>query len=127
VIHREHQNKSLNEEDRVRIVDRIFFRQPDHIKKMIRENLPEKFCAIFSFFSLPGGFLAVYRVTGPRDFGIDIFDPGGRFIYQLEIPEKISYRRVRFLGNIVSLTASVDDRHVYREYRVKNLPDIFGN
>jgi hypothetical protein len=86
----------LSGADRAEIVGRILYRQPQEIKKVIGKNLPPRFCAIFNLQPLPQGFLAVYRLTGPHLFDIDVFDPSGQYIYQLKLPENLSYRRVRF-------------------------------
>jgi hypothetical protein len=129
VIHREHENKALSEADRTAIVNRILYRQPPEVKKVIGKNLPARFCAIFNLQPLPRGFLAVYRLTGPQVYDIDVFDPEGQYIYQLKLPGNISYIRVRFYQqwNLISLHSSIDERDIYREYRVKNLSEIFGN
>ncbi|MCP5106016.1 MAG: hypothetical protein GY950_21710, partial [bacterium] len=90
----------------------------------MRENLPERFCAIFAMVTLPNRHLAVYRLTGPRLYEIDIFDAQGQYVYQLKFPENLKYVTESFYGNQdrLTLVAAVDDRDICREYRIKNLP-----
>jgi len=129
VIHREFTNKLVSEEDRKEIVDRQLFRQRDDVKKLIARNLPSSFCAISNIIPLPRGYFAVHVITGPRDYDIDIFDPEGRYIYRLKFPGDDNNFRTRYYletGRIGSVE-SVDDRDIYREYRIKNLAEIFGN
>lgn len=127
VIHREHQKRKLSESDRWEIVESFFSREPSHIKRMILENLPDKFCSVSSIQLLPDEFLAVYRITGIRTFEVDIFNPDGQYIYQLKLPGGKSDIPLVFHQDSVSTIDAVDDRNVYKEYRVKNGPGIFEN
>ncbi|MCU0288823.1 MAG: 6-bladed beta-propeller [Acidobacteria bacterium] len=124
VIHRNYENILLSAQDRKEIIDDVFFRQPPEIKKAIQDNLPAKFNAILKLVSLPGDHLAVYRLTGIRSFKIDIFDKEGRYIYELELPQDME-RRILIAKDVISDICLIDDRDVYRAYRIKNLPEIF--
>jgi len=124
VIHRDYQYILLTDQDRKEIIEDIFFRQPPHVKKLIQENLPTRFCAVMKLISLPGGYLAVLRPTGIQRLNIDIFDGEGRYLYQLELPQDIG-KRVGIAGDIISAVYFVEDRDIYRAYRIKNLPGIF--
>lgn len=128
VIHREHQNKLLGKEDRKEVVDLQLFGQPPEFKNMLAENLPAHFCAILGLNPLPRGYLAVYLTAGPQKYDIDIFDPDGRYIYRLKFPAGIESPPLRFYpGGIIGIVQTIEDRDIYREYRVKNLTEIFGN
>ena len=94
--------------------------------KWIFEAYPDKLVAITKMFRLPHGFLAVYRVSGLREDEIDIYDPDGRYVYVMELPEGMELRRPVFLDFGFSTIEDRDDIPVYVEYRVKNLPDIFS-
>lgn len=128
VIHREHTNKLLTEQDRKEIIDLQLYRQPDMIKKLMAENLPASFCAILNLRPLPRGYFVVNRITGPRTYENDIFDPEGRYIYRLKFPGKEEPPVIRFYSEgLIGMVESIDERDVYREYRIKNLTEIFGN
>lgn len=126
VIHRKHKSRSLLDDDRKEIVENTFSRQPLQIRELIKKNLPEYFCVVSDLQLLPKGYLAIIRITGIHTFDIDIFDPEGRFIYLLKLPDNISGRNMQFYENTISIISTVDDRDIYREFKIKNLPEIFG-
>lgn len=128
VIHRVHKNKLLSDEDRKEIVEQQLFRQPDVIKNLMAKNLPKSFCAVFVVRAMPHGYLAVFSIAGSSDYDIDIFDAEGRYIYRLKFPGgKVPVVRFYGEGGLIGIVDNVEDRDIYREYRIKNLPEIFGN
>jgi len=88
---------------------------------------PDEFCAIRDIKPLPRGYLAVYSIDGVETFSIDVYDPEGRFLYVLNPPQGISLEHAKFYDFGLALREEKEDRDVYVEYRVKNLPEIFGN
>jgi hypothetical protein len=59
------------------------------------------------------------------DFKIDVFDPDGQFIYQLELPPGNIPTDLGFTDNSVFMIKTEEDRDVYEEYLIKNLPGVF--
>lgn len=128
VIHKEYKNKELGEEDRKEIIGQLLSGQPPEIKKMLAANLPKNFCAVINLQPLPRGYLAVYPITSSQLDVIDIFDPEGRYIYRVKYPGGIPFPPLRFYrGGILAVVQTSEERDIYREYRIKNLPEIFGN
>ena len=89
------------------------------------EAFPDNLAVILSLQTLPEGYLAVLRITGPKEVEIDIFDPEGRYIYALQVPKGMSLEQVQFFDRGFAIQEMRDDYPVYVEYRVTNLPDIF--
>ena len=89
------------------------------------EAFPDNLTVILSLHTLPEGYLAVLRITGPKEVEIDIFDPEGRYIYALQVPKGMSLEQVQFFDRGFATQEMRDDYPVYVEYRVTNLPDIF--
>jgi len=86
---------------------------------------PDKLAAIRNMAVLPRGYLAVYRITGPKQFAVDVYDPEGKYVYVLEFPEHISLERATFFASGFGTQETREDFPVYCEYRIKNLPKIF--
>lgn len=96
---------------------------PNH--RWIREEYPSHLVAIRALFPLPKGHLAVYRVTKPMEFEIDVFDREGNYLYALIPPPEIRMFNIQYHRTGFSVIEPQDDLYVYREYRVKNLPEVF--
>ncbi|MDD8025394.1 MAG: hypothetical protein PHI34_02690 [Acidobacteriota bacterium] len=94
--------------------------------KWILSAYPDRFVAIKDIFSLPKGYLAAFRVTGPEQFEIDVFSPKGEYLYALVPPVGIELRQVQFFSTGFAVLEMEGDSFAYREYRIKNLPEIFG-
>lgn len=95
--------------------------------EMIFNLYPDELCAIRNIKSLPKGYMAVYVITGLRTFTIDVYDPEGRFLYVLNPPRDLSLEWAQFNDFGFSLREEKEDRDVYVEYTIRNLPEIFGN
>lgn len=107
-------------------------------KKMIRwkpENefqewqlsvFPSTAAVIRAITALPKGYLAVSRVTGPDETEVDVFDPEGNYVYILKTEGGISLDRARFYDFGFGKLEERNDLYVYVEYRIRNLPEIFG-
>jgi len=93
--------------------------------KWILDAYPDTLVAIKSVKALPRGYLAVYRVSGPKIFEIDVFDAEGRFVYILKASDEVSMEKARFYDFGFSTLETRNDFRFYVEYRVKNLPEIF--
>lgn len=88
---------------------------------------PDALCAIRDIKCLPRGYVAVYPITGMETIEIDIYDPEGRFVYRLNPPQGVSLEEARFFDFGFILKEEKEDRDIYVEYRIKNLPEIFGD
>lgn len=89
---------------------------------------PSELVAVKEINVLPDGYLSVQRISGLKEIEIDIFDPAGRYLYILIIPEDISLEDAVF-DKTGFATIREDDEgfRIYEEYKIKNLPEIFGN
>lgn len=87
---------------------------------------PDNLMAVKEITMLPKGYLAVYRISGIKETEIDVFDPEGRFIYVLKMPENMELRETVFYDFGFSTIDRGGDYPIYYEYRVINLPEIFN-
>lgn len=58
---------------------------------------------------------------------IDVYDPEGKYIYIIKAAEDISLERPAFYEFGFGIQEERDEMPIYVEYRIKNLPEIFGN
>ena len=110
---------------------------PGELEAFLKENrknawelifrlYPDELCAIRDIKCLPKGYVAVYVITGLGSFNIDVYDSEGRFLYVLKPPQGVSLEHSKFYDFGFALREEKEDRDIYMEYRVKNLPEIFG-
>ncbi len=95
--------------------------------ELIFKLYPDELCAIRNIKCLPKGYVAVYVITGLGSFNIDVYDPEGRFLYVLNPPQGLSLEWAQFNDFGFALREEKEDRDVYVEYKIKNVPEIFGN
>jgi hypothetical protein len=88
---------------------------------------PDSFVAIHDIRPLPKGHLAVYRVSGVEKFEIDVFSPQGECLYSLVPPKDVKMDDAVFFPSGFATIEQDGDYSVYREYRIKNLPAVFGD
>jgi len=88
---------------------------------------PDRFVAIANVRPLPKGYLAVFRVSGPGVFEIDVFSPEGEYLYALVPPPGVKLDEAEFFSSGFAIVEQDGDYSVYREYRIKNLPEVFGH
>jgi len=93
---------------------------------MFLKAYPNKLMALRAIKVLPNGYLAVYRISGLKEYEMDVFDDQGRYLYKIECPENVNLNNASFYDFGLSTVETVDDFSVYVEYRVKNLPEIFN-
>jgi hypothetical protein len=123
VIQRPYENIKVSRADIVKMMPWVEERERS---RWILDAYPDHLVAITEMAILPSGFLAVYRVSGPREAEIDIYDPDGRYVYIMKLPEGMELRHAVFYDFGFSTQETRDDMPVYVEYRVKNLPEIFA-
>lgn len=88
---------------------------------------PDRFIAITNIAVLPKGHLAVFRVSGAEQFEIDVFSPQGECLYALIPPKDVKMDEAVFFDTGFATVEQAGDYGVYREYRIKNLPAVFGD
>jgi len=93
--------------------------------KWVYSAFPDRLAAIRDAGPMPKGHLGVFRITGPKKMELDIFDPEGRYLYAVVWPENFRSDEVRFFASGFGVIEQDGDYTVYREYRIKNLPEIF--
>jgi len=98
----------------------------DERSKWMIAAYPDRFVAITNIRLLPQGHFAVFRVSGPEMFEIDIFSPAGECLCALIPPEGVKMSEAVFFSSGFALIEPDGDYSVYREYRIKNLPEVFG-
>ena len=95
-------------------------------KAMYLNAYPDELMAIKEMKVLPRGYLAVYRISGLKEYTIDIFDDKGNYVYAIDPSESPPLDKANFYDFGFTTVEMVDDYPVYVEYRIKNLPEIFN-
>jgi hypothetical protein len=124
IIERHHQKVRISKKDKEFLMD---WALGNESYKWMVEAYPDNLVVMRDMAVLPRGYLAVYRIIGPKEFDIDVFDPEGRYTYILRLPEEISLERERFYDFGFATIMEQDGLPVYFEFRIKNLPEIFKN
>jgi hypothetical protein len=124
IIHRDFANVKVKRAD---VEKMMAWAAKNERSRWILDAYPDRFLAIREVGALPRGYLAVFCVTGPEMSEIDVFNPKGEFLYTLIPPPGIDMKRqVQFFPAGFAVVETEDDSFVYREYRIKNLPEVFG-
>ena len=87
---------------------------------------PGHLAAIKEVVALPRGYLGVFRITGVKTMELDVFDREGRYLHAVVLPSEIKLDPVQFFATGFGTIEQDGDYSVYREYRIKNLPEIFS-
>ncbi|MGD8539622.1 MAG: 6-bladed beta-propeller [Candidatus Aminicenantes bacterium] len=126
VIHKDHKNIPLDEEQKESILQMIAPRLPVEAKQQGKDQLPYTLNAIMGIEILPKGHLAVQRTTGLESIEIDVFDRDGSCIYTILPSAKIpDLRDVIFFDDSIGVIAEFEEKNVFIEYRVNNMKGIF--
>ncbi len=95
--------------------------------KWLYSAFPDRLLAIKDIHPMPRGFLGVFRITGPNKTELDVFDSEGRYLYAVNLPDKSRTDEMEFFVSGYAVVEYEEEGYaVYREYRIKNLPEIFG-
>jgi hypothetical protein len=94
--------------------------------KWVFSAFPDRLAAIKEIRSLPKSYLGVFRITGANKIELDIFDGEGRYIYAVIVPPDVRTDYLKFFPTGYGTIEQDGDYYVYREYRIKNLPEVFG-
>jgi len=128
VVHKDNENRRVTEKDRNELVQLLAARMSPQVQEEVKERLPDTFCAVSAVFPLSQGHFALHKVMGVNEVEIDVFDREGRFIHTIMPSDEIpGLRSLRFFDGRVGWIEHLDDRDVYREFRIKNFPEIFQN
>ena len=126
VIEKLHKNVKVDLDAKKEILSNYLERGES--SKWMLSAYPDTLAAIKELKILPGGYLAVYRISGPKIFEIDVFDKEGKYLYVLKPPEGISLENAEFYDFGFATTEITEDEfQIYTEYKIKNLPEIFHN
>jgi hypothetical protein len=124
VIEKPHKNVRVSLDDKKEILS-IWLERGESTKWML-SAYPDTLTSFKNLKILPGGYLAVYRISGPKMFEIDVFDNEGKYLYVLMPPEGVSLENAEFYDfGFATKEVTEDEFEIYTEYRVKNLPEIF--
>ena len=101
--------------------------------KWILDAYPDTLEALISLKVLPNGWMAAFRISGPKEITFDLFNSEGQYIYALDLPRDNQMKQllsadkqIGFFKSGIFTQETRDDLPVYVEYRVTNLPDIFN-
>jgi hypothetical protein len=123
VIEKAHENVKVTRKD----VESMFgARAKDDSFKRILDAYPDHLVAMLEIEPLPNGYLLVCRISSPKDYEIDVFDGEGRYVYALKPPPGQSFLRAKFHAQGYGTTETKDEFQIYVDYRIKNLPEVFG-
>jgi hypothetical protein len=125
VIHKAHKKIALDDQAKENILQMIAPRIPQEAKLSAKEQLPPTLNAIWGVTVLPGGHLAVKRITCLESVEIDVFDKDGRLLSTIlpsaEIPD---LRDVIMFKSTIEVILEREDGNIYVKYMVKNLKGI---
>lgn len=124
VFDKVHKNYPLEKDEREKYIKEKFERY--RRVEWFMQAYPKEFCAVRAIKPLPRGHLAVYSIDGVEMFSIDVYDSDGRFLYVLKPPQGVSLEHATFYDFGFALREEKEDRDIYLEYKVTNLPEIFG-
>jgi len=94
--------------------------------KWVYSAFPDRLAAIKDVRPLPKGHLGVFRIAGVKILELDIFDPEGRYLFAVILPPGLRSDELQFFSTGFGAIEQDGDYSVYREYRIKNLPEIFA-
>jgi len=123
VIEKKHENVRISRKDVETMLGAIV--KNDTFKWMI-DSYPDRLVALNSIQPLANGGFLVRRVSGPKEVEMDVFDGEGRCLYVLKPPKGISFDSVTFHERGFAMIDPKGDYSVYVDYKITNLPDIFG-
>lgn len=125
VISRQYERKPFSEEEKDKFVG-MFEKMPPEVRKALKKRLPDHLCSIYDIKALPHGYLLVMSVKDKDNYYYDVFGPQGKFLYQLEFPKRITLAFKIYPDATLAMLTRKKDQEFYVEYRIKNLPEIFG-
>jgi hypothetical protein len=126
VIEVPHERVALSAKEKETMIE-PFILDENEDKQVFLNAYPDKLMVFKEMKALPKGYLAVYRISGPKEYEVDVFDDQGRYVYIINTPENIDLDRAVFYDFGFATVETVDDFPAYVEYRIKNLPEIFDS
>ena len=123
IIEKPHRRVKVGRKDKENILE---WSEPKNLNRDVNAY-PDELLSYLGTEILPQGYLAVYRISGPKEFIIDIFDNEGRYIYAIDPSLNVLFDRAIFYDFGFSTLEYHEDFPIYVEYKVKNLPEIFSD
>jgi hypothetical protein len=123
VIEKAHENVKISRKDVGMILGTMVTKDPF---KWMLDAYPDRLVALNDIQPLQNGYLLVRRVSGLKETEIDVFDGEGRYLYALKPPQGMSFDEAMFHDKGYGTIETKDDFRVYIDYRIKNLPEVFG-
>jgi len=120
IIEKPHKKIKLSRKDKEQI---LYVRDASDNWKF--DACPDYLVAISELAILANDYLAVERFTSIKEREIDIFDSRGEYIYVLKLPERMRLDRTQFFRGGIATVMESKEGHLYTEFKVKNLPEIF--
>ena len=123
IIERPYKYVKVNLEDKKKLLP---WAAKEESWKWALSAYPDTLAAVRDLAVLPKGYLAVFRIVGPKKFEIDVYGLDGKLVYILKLPEGITLESAKFYDFGFAIKETKEDGlEVYAEYKIKNLPDIF--
>lgn len=123
IMEKPHIRIKLSRKDKEKILDWI---RPNNLNRDVNAY-PDELLSFRNIEVLPRGYIAVFRISGIREFTVDIFDNEGRFVYAIDPSANPMLDFATFYSFGIATIEYRGDFPVYVEYRVKNLPEIFDS
>jgi hypothetical protein len=122
-IERPHERVSVNTKDKELIMG---WALRNESLRWAVDAFPDTLAAIRGMGVLPKGYLAVYRIVGSKEIEIDVYEPGGKLVYIMKLPEGITIDEKAIFYDFGFATQTTRDEFpVYCEFRIMNIPEIF--
>lgn len=113
-----------NDKDKVMAISK---RLPGAWKGLLKKNFPEEMTAISEIKLLPKGYFAVSFYKNFDEYEICIFSEAGEFHQIIEFPRGLFTMSTKFTKTGFAAIEKSEDRDLYIEYKITNLPEIFDN
>jgi hypothetical protein len=123
IIEKEHKNVSVGRDDIEKILGPI---SKNERLKWVIGAYPDHLVTFLDLDLLPNGYLLVCRISGVLDYEMDVFDKEGKYIHALKAPAGQSFKQAKFHARGYGNIEARGDYQIYVDYRIKNLPEVFG-
>lgn len=119
------ENRKIGDQEAADIVGMFRNISPQQ-KDLISKNLPREMCVLSHLKALPGGYILVYALRGVEEYEINLFGPGGRFLYIVKFPKSFRLTATRYFDRRVAGILEEEQGDVYLEYEILNFDRLIG-
>jgi len=123
-VQRDFERKSIDFREAEKVIN-MFKNIDDTQKKIIKNNLPGKLCAVVDIKILPREYFLVRSINSIGDYQNDIFDNEGKFVFTIEFPEGTDIKGVNYYKDGIAAIVSSGERNSYVEYETSNFPELY--